>query len=136
MWIEQLSFVVWGALVVFTLWLSVVLTYMCICMYIDILYIYIYALRQMLYLVSDTVFKAVVWRNCTKTSQIVMQRAPCEGRTDVCGVECLNWIIFHSWLFQNWRDHSVFKSLWLFWIFASVLALLSCYYSKKELFFL
>lgn len=58
-----------------------------------------------------------------------------KGETDVCGVECLNWIVFHSWLFKNWRNHSVFKSLWSFWIFASVLALLSCYHSKRVGFF-
>lgn len=90
-------------------------------------HIYIYALGQMLYLVSDTVFKAVVWRNCTKTSQIVMQRAPCEGRTDVCGVECLNWIIFHSWLFKTdettlyLRVCGCSESLLVFWLCCPVI---------------
>lgn len=47
----------------------------------------------MLYSVSDTVFKAVVWGKPYKTSQIEMHLVM--GETDVCGVECSNWILVH-----------------------------------------
>lgn len=62
-----------------------------------------------------------------------MQPAHCIGRTDVCGVECFNWIIFHSWLLKTdkttlyFRVHGCSESLLVFWLCSPVIKKKSCF---------